>query len=298
MIMCLSQRSDLVFVLEHEVQWPCICDELVNLKNVYWIMPGTSDVNRDRVIPWQYHVWRIKDLYEELPHLLLRLDPYRAKTWYFDAMLGMSKGPRPLVAGWIHEHGLQDRVRHSLGPPVGESLSISMFDDRNFFLDPEWQPVDYCDYRQLNQHVKIQDKIVQMPCLMPLDLYNHTAYSIICETGFLNDIHMITEKTAKAVIGRRLFVMFAGRGFLRYVREQGFRTFDGIIDESYDLEPDAETRWRLAFEQVRYLCGQDQTQILERARPIVEHNYARVMSKDLSLETLDKIQQLISQYDH
>jgi len=299
-IVALSQHSDLVFALEHEVHAPCLAQQktLRSLSNVHWIMAGTALDRQDRIIPWQYHLWRIRDLYEEMPDLLLRLDPYRVKPWYFDAMLGTSKGPRPLIAQWIQEHGLQDRILYSLGPSPGQPLQQPMLHDTAFFVDKDWQAVDYCDYLHLNQHVRYRNRVIQMPCLMPLELYDRTSYSIVSETGFANDVHMITEKTAKVLIGRRLFVMFAGAGFLRYLRQQGFQTFDGIIDESYDNEQHDVRRWQLAFDQVRRLCEMDQDQVLQRAKPILEHNYSQVMARDLTLEPRHQIQALIEQYAH
>lgn len=295
----LASAADLVFVIEHEVHVPCLAQQLSSssLCNVYWIMAGIADAHRDRIIPWQYHLWRIRDLYEsDLPHLVPRLDPYRPKPFYFDAMLGTEKGPRSLVHAWIQQADLQHKIMASLGPIPGQTMTSSMLHNPAFFVDPDWQPLDYCDYLHLNQHVKVEGRTVQMPCLMPLTLYSETAYSIICETGFANHTHMITEKTAKAMIARRLFVMFAGAGFLRYMREQGFRTFEGIIDESYDTVEDDHERWQRAFDQVKRLCELDQAWVLERSKPVLEHNYLQVMTRDLTQAPVQKINQLIQQY--
>jgi hypothetical protein len=35
----------------------------------------------------------------------------------------------------------------------------------------------------------------------------------------------------------------------------GFKTFDGIIDESYDLEPNTIKRFEMAFEQMEWLAN-------------------------------------------
>jgi hypothetical protein len=44
----------------------------------------------------------------------------------------------------------------------------------------------------------------------------------------------MTEKTAKPIWAKRLFVMFGTPGFLKKLHELGFKTFDHVIDESYD----------------------------------------------------------------
>jgi hypothetical protein len=53
----------------------------------------------------------------------------------------------------------------------------------------------------------------------------------------------------------------------------GFKTFDGIIDESYDNVEDNQTRWTMALSQLMWLDTQDQIEILEEASSILEHNY-------------------------
>jgi hypothetical protein len=80
-------------------------------------------------------------------------------------------------------------------------------------------------------------------------------------------------------MAERLFIMLGGQYYLRNLRELGFKTFDGIIDESYDLETDNKRRWAMAIEQMKYLFNQPQAEILTKVRPIAEHN------KRIMLET-------------
>lgn len=71
--------------------------------------------------------------------------------------------------------------------------------------------------------------------------------------------------------------MFAGRDYLANLRRLGFKTFNGIIDETYDSESDAVIRWRCAWEQMVWLADQPQEQILQQVQPIVEHNFSVMM---------------------
>ena len=60
----------------------------------------------------------------------------------------------------------------------------------------------------------------------------------------------------------------------------GFRTFDGIIDESYDQEPGLVERCNMVLEQVKYLGTLKQEAVLKEICPICEHNYAHLMRTD------------------
>jgi len=82
------------------------------------------------------------------------------------------------------------------------------------------------------------------------------------------------------MMARRLFVMFAGKGYLANLRKLGFRTFENIIDESYDNIDNDNERWQQAWNQVEWLNRQPQALVLEKIRPIVEHNFSVMMNTD------------------
>ena len=119
---------------------------------------------------------------------------------------------------------------------------------------------------------------MSMSQVLPVEIYNKTAYTLIAETNAENFYTFFTEKTAKPIIARRLFIMIAGQGYLAELRKMGFKTFDGIIDESYDSIENAMDRYEAAMRQVDWLCQQDQSVILEKVQPIVEHNFSVMMT--------------------
>ena len=84
----------------------------------------------------------------------------------------------------------------------------------------------------------------------------------------------------KPILARRLFIVFSGQYYLRNLRKLGFQTFDSIIDETYDNIENHDERFRLALEQMHKLIDRSQDLILEKIRPIVEHNYNLMISKD------------------
>jgi hypothetical protein len=96
----------------------------------------------------------------------------------------------------------------------------------------------------------------------------------------MNSYTFYTEKTVKPILARRLFVAFVGQHYIRNLHNLGFQTFHGIIDESYDEEPDMTKRYQMAYEQMQYLFTQPQDVILEQIRPIVEYNYHYMLSTD------------------
>jgi hypothetical protein len=207
-----------------------------------------------------------------LPEILTRLDPYSVKYRYFDILLGRKK---------LHRDELYNRAVSD--PSIG---IMTYFNDHNTKLgnDPGqwiWEHTGVKTTKQLEWTV---DRVEYFGCpisisqIIPINVYNQTAYSVIAETCFQDDFAFFTEKTAKPIIARRLFIMFAGQGYLANLRKLGFQTFGDIIDESYDNESDALIRWDMAFQQMQWLAKQPQEEILDKIKPIVEHNFEVIMS--------------------
>jgi hypothetical protein len=113
--------------------------------------------------------------------------------------------------------------------------------------------------------------------IVPIQIYNQTAYSIVAETHADNRYSFFTEKIFRPMLARRLFVMFSGWKYLKNLRKLGFQTFDNVIDESYDQIYNDQERWAAAFEQVTRLCNMNQIEVLEKISARVEYNYNLVM---------------------
>jgi len=135
-------------------------------------------------------------------------------------------------------------------------------------------PINYTSMQPTPRRSRDQPaKSLYLSQEIPTRIYDASWYSIVAETQYNLDHVFITEKTGKALLAKRVFVLFAPRGCLKYLRSQGLQTFDGIIDESYDSEPDNRKRFDQAWEQVRLLSTLDPREVYQRADSILEHNY-------------------------
>lgn len=122
---------------------------------------------------------------------------------------------------------------------------------------------------------------------IPHRVYQNSWFSIIAES-IVRHCDFFTEKTAKALFGRRIFVMFGPQHSLKAIRGIGFKTFGPWIDESYDNEPDDEKRWTQAFEQVVKLINHPSPQeIYSQANLILEHNHQLINDPKLMLGPVD-----------
>lgn len=179
------------------------------------------------------------------------------KPFMFDALLGARRAHRDFVWQALNRSGLLDQTitTYRDGFPGGLDDHDSAL-VREFFksslpypyvspnLDPAWEVAEHV----ANYHSRIS----------PVEIYRRTWFSILCETLHTGDHFFLSEKTIKAMYNRRIFVMFGARGYLENLRRQGFRTFDCIMDESYDQEPRDLRRWQRAMHTVWQLAWFEQ----------------------------------------
>jgi hypothetical protein len=86
--------------------------------------------------------------------------------------------------------------------------------------------------------------------------YDSTAVSIVLETHFDADGSrgsFLTEKTFKCLKHGHPFVLFAPAGSLTTLRSMGYRTFDTVIDNTYDHIEDNTDRYLAVLRTIHKL---------------------------------------------
>lgn len=212
------------------------------------------------------------------PSILHNLKPFETKPLMFDALLGRRKLHRDRAYNFIRKEGLADKgiVTYMNGGMYGGFLANTpdqwLWEDEGLaeHHNVEWtvNPVKYYGYA------------MSLSQVMPLNIYNQTAYSLVCETNCDQDYVFFTEKTVKPILARRLFILVANRYSLAMLRDLGFKTFNDIIDESYDSTEGIYNRQMAAMAQLKWLCEQDQEKILNQCREIVDHNFDLMYGTD------------------
>jgi hypothetical protein len=204
------------------------------------------------------------------PETLDVLTPYTAKPQYFDVLLGRKKLHRDIAYSLLDHN--KNIVRY-----IGEincnfdDPTKWIWEDEGLDIKPISWTVDTLKYYGHN---------IRVSQIIPLKVYNQTAYSLVAETNYSNHYSFYTEKTVKPILGRRLFVKLSGQYALKNLQAIGFKTFDGIIDETYDIIEDVTGRSTRVIDQIKYLESRPQAEILEKVKPITEHNFNVMISTD------------------
>ena len=118
-----------------------------------------------------------------------------------------------------------------------------------------------------------------------LDEYYNSFLNIISETFFYKGVFdnmnpnnkpiFITEKTDKCFTAGQPFIVFSTPGYLKHLKELGFKTFDKWWDESYDDEETESKRLKLLYgiiEKVNSWSLEKCAQVYSEMIPILQHN--------------------------
>jgi hypothetical protein len=102
-----------------------------------------------------------------------------------------------------------------------------------------------------------------------------TLLYLVTETVATGKRWHLTEKTFKPICMGMPFILVSTVGSLEYLRSYGFKTFDSLWDESYDLETDDVVRIeKIAklLERLDSLPAVQKQALFEEAMPIIMHN--------------------------
>jgi hypothetical protein len=112
-------------------------------------------------------------------------------------------------------------------------------------------------------------------------IYTQVLVDLVGETHVLGRTFFPTEKTTRPILLKKPFVVFASRDYLAYMRQMGFRTFQGFWDEDYD---GFETKDRLLriYQVIHDIASRTPAELADmyqRMQPILNHNYDLLMSQ-------------------
>jgi hypothetical protein len=129
--------------------------------------------------------------------------------------------------------------------------------------------------------------------------YIDTYFSLVTETVYEYPYSFRTEKIAKALAMGHPFIVASSVGFYRDLRNLGFRTFDTVIDESFDLVENHQDRMDRIYNIVQDLCQQDLVSFLTECKDICKYNqqHLKEIVPVIKSQFPQKFFKLISQYE-
>tara|TARA_A100001015_G_scaffold139112_1_gene154183 strand:- start:986 stop:2074 length:1089 start_codon:yes stop_codon:yes gene_type:complete len=115
-----------------------------------------------------------------------------------------------------------------------------------------------------------------------MEFLKKAAFNIVSETVFDFPFPDLSEKTMQPILAKRPFIMIGAYGNLRCLRSGGFKTFDSVIDESYDEIEDPNKRMHAVMRLVLELNKMGQTELndmLYGLEDVLLHNFHLLKKK-------------------
>ena len=127
--------------------------------------------------------------------------------------------------------------------------------------------------------------------------YATSGIEVVLETLFDDTRWHLTEKALRPIACGRSFLLMAAPGSLQYLRQYGFETFSGLLDESYDTIQNPRQRLQAVITEmsrVANLPQQEKIQLFVKLNQVAEHNKHHFFNN-----FFDRVkQEYISNIDH
>lgn len=135
--------------------------------------------------------------------------------------------------------------------------------------------------------------------------FKDSYWALLTERDFFrSDIYQgFTEKTIKCLLYGLPFIVVGLPFTLKHLRNEGFLTFNGFIDESYDNIEDDNKRFEAIKEQIDYLASLNYNELHllnKKLKDILEYNYNHLQYKHKSIPSIELLNrvQLWSAQNH
>jgi hypothetical protein len=113
-----------------------------------------------------------------------------------------------------------------------------------------------------------------------LQYYKNIFVDVVSETTLSGNAFFVTEKTWRAIVARRPFIIMSNSGFLINMRRLGFKTFHDYWDEYYDEYSGAKRILEIE-QRLKTISAWDKSILsnkLVEMKDILDHNYQTFMS--------------------
>ena len=194
----------------------------------------------------------------------------------FNRIINNDRSYRIYFVSLLKEQGLLPHGQ------VSFNVTDNLFDDwRDEVTDPNTK-LSLHAQQHAEQHLTDINKLVidrpELPGSASADIPRDVDafWHIVTETVFYYDKLHLTEKIFKPIVSKQPFMLLAAPGNLAYLKSYGFKTFDSVIDESYDNIQANDLRTEAVVRQLRWYCNltpDEKTDIINQLEPIIDYNF-------------------------
>ena len=255
-------RSRSIITSEKSALLNSLCDQFA-LKQMYYFYHGFAALDWFRGF---YALNYNKQIIKE----------YKYDFIAFNRIITNDRSYRIYLVSKLKEQGLLDRGKISF------NVTDNLFNDwRDETSNPNSKLSEHAK-QHIEQNLVDVDKLIidyaELPGSASADIPRSTDafWHIVTETVFYYDKLHLTEKIFKPIVSKQPFMLLASPGNLAYLKSYGFKTFDSVIDESYDSIVDNDLRTEAVIRQLHWYCNLspgEKTDIIQQLEPVIDYNF-------------------------
>ena len=214
------------------------------------------------------------------------------RPYKFLFLNGRARPHRKYLLERFRVSGLLDQaIWSNLDPRIGEGLMLQETNSLSFihngvdliqqslpvkYLDPKYEVTLYSNRvgKSTNSGFVKNDLFNNTwgDIYLKTEPYADTYFSLVTETVYLYPYSFRTEKIWKPVSIGHPFIVIANRGYYKDLHNLGFKTFEHLIDESFDQIDNDQQRIERTAEIIEYLCRQDLASFLSESQEVCKYN--------------------------
>ena len=184
-------------------------------------------------------------------------------------------------------------------------LHYNLVDDAVISIGKEKDLYKYLEDNNKYFHADITNKLLEnkkdlsnIPEFIQPDEIGKAFFNIVLDSYFepesKEDNLYFSEKIYIPMYYKQFYILFGRPYTLKYIKSVGYKTFDSIIDESYDEEVDDEKRFLMVFKEVKRICAMNIDQVKnlsQKVNSILEYNYNHIQTRidQLPIDLEEKI---------
>jgi len=173
-------------------------------------------------------------------------------------------------------------------------MKFNPYDNDCYYKDYQYKNKNFQVNKTLENYFDLNTFTSDMSADYNNNDYQETQIEIVLETLFDDSRWHLTEKILRPIACGHAFILAGTPGSLKYLRKYGFRTFHGLIDETYDSILDPVQRLTTIAQEMKRLSNLDENQknlIFSQLKTIACENRERFFSMEFQQQVIDEFRQ-------
>lgn len=228
---------------------------------------------------------------------------YEEKKYHFLSFNQYPHHHRVKIISEIYKNNIIDKFLISYNPKFYETLGDTKHDYENQLKDLGY----FEDYKLF---ISLPEKKVDFETNFRISGYGYedvqpyreSIISLISDTIFFKHQGFISEKVFKPIMYLQPFLIAGPSHYLMEIRNMGFKTFDGFIDESYDEEVDNKLRLEKVISELIRISNLPIEVLkhkLKEFENVLIYNQMKLLSFDYQKSELESVKHIIKEgYEH